>query len=165
MFLTWVRRMPTACCSLLRASSSTVPSQYCATSFVVLVIFYMLYGGERLRRPILHVKPYGRTKWISRGDPPAAARSSRSRRALCLSLEREQEKRKRCRVGRAPPQWHAAPPPAPARQGGCRRGARAIEREGGRAPQSGGRVGAAGTPREADSRLRRRIPQPPATES
>lgn len=55
----------------------------------------MLYGGERLRRPILHIKPYGRTKWISRGDPPAAARSSRSRQLSVsrLSREREQEKK------------------------------------------------------------------------
>lgn len=145
MFLTWV---PTACCSLLRASSSTVPSQYCAMEFCCSCnILHVVRRGEASPAHIAYkaVRPY-EVDFERRPTRRGALLPQPT--ALCLTsrLSRESKRRKRCRVGRAPPQWHAAPPPAPARQGGCRRAAegRAIERERGRAqrPERWARGGA-----------------------
>lgn len=132
MFLTWV---PTACCSLLRASSSTVPSQYCAMEFCCSCnILHVVRRGEASPAHIAYkaVRPY-EVDFERRPTRRGALLPQPT--ALCLTsrLSRESKRRKRCRVGRAPPQWHAAPPPAPARQGGCRssgRGARDRTREG-----------------------------------
>ena len=126
------------------------------------------YGGERLRRPILHIKPYGRSGFREETHPPRRAPPAADSSLSHVSLAREQEKKALpsgpCPAAVARRATASSSPPGRLPQSG--RGARDRTREGesAEARAVGAWAARAGT-READSRLRRRIPQPPAAES